>query len=389
MARQTQVRISREGLYYTIVVLAVLIGAVSRQLNLLMLLGSVLAGPLLFSLMYGRIMLSRVVVERKLPPLLRADQRLIVDVSVTNARRWLGVWALEIEDVVAREGSPQAPGEQVTAGVFFPRIAGRETRQVSYAGYLPRRGRYRFGPLRLSTRFPLGLVRHSIVLDQGDALLVHPKFGRLTRQRAQEVREDAAGAQRMQRRGLLEADFYGLRDWRPGDSRRWIHWRTSARRGSLVVRQFEQRRTADLALLVDLWQPTRAGEEHLESVETAVSFVATVIAEACRQPGHNLILGLAAQESLYRSGAASGLFFREQMDALALAKAHDEAHFPPSLGHVLALVPPSIPVWIVSTRKIDWDAFGAAAAQRDARVAGRTFRSVNVASDELAQYFHV
>ncbi len=48
MARQRRIWLCREGIYYTAVFLAVLIGAVSRQLNLLMLLGCVLSGPLLF-----------------------------------------------------------------------------------------------------------------------------------------------------------------------------------------------------------------------------------------------------------------------------------------------------------------------------------------------------
>jgi uncharacterized protein (DUF58 family) len=389
MARQSQIRIGREGLYYTVVLLAVLFGAVSRQLNLLMLLGSVLAGPLLFSLIYGRITLRRLTVERKLPPHLRADERLIVDVNVTNARRWPSAWTIEVEDFVEREGSSSSPGARAGVCVFYPNIAGTQKKQVSYEGRLPQRGHYRFGPLRVSTRFPLGLVRHTLVFDQADALLVHPKLGRLTHDWAKVMRENAAGSQPMQRRGLLEADFYGLRDWRTGDSRHWIHWRTSARRGSLVVRQFEQRRSEDLALLVDLWQPSDPSEQQVENVETAVTFVATVIAQACRRPGHNLILSLAAHELLHRSGPASPVFFREQMDALSVATAHDGADFPRVLGHALALVPPSMPTLIVSTRAVDWEALYAAAAERDVRTAGRQLQSVNVAGDELVRYFRV
>jgi uncharacterized protein (DUF58 family) len=254
-------------------------------------------------------------------------------------------------------------------------------------GRLPRRGRYRFGPLRFSTRFPLGLARHSVVLEQTEMLLVHPKLGQLTHEGTKLIREDVAGSQSMRRRGLLEADFYGLRDWRAGDSRRWIHWRTSARRGTMVVRQFEQRRTQDLALLVDLWQPEEPGPSDLDAVEKAVSFVATVIAQTCRQGGHNLILALAAQEPLYHSGAASGVFFREQMDALAVAAAHEESEFPLSLGHALGLVPPSMPVLLVSTREIDWDGLQAAAAQRDVPLRSLRLRAVNVASERFSRLF--
>ncbi len=387
MARQRQIRIGREGVYYSLVLLAVLVGATVRQLNLLMLVGSMLAGPLLFSLIYGRLALRRIAVKRKLPPDLRADQRLMVDISVTNCRRWIGIWTIEVEDKVERHDTAQPEHGAVTVGVFYPHIAARETKQVSYQGHLPRRGRYDFGPLRISTRFPLGLIRHSLILDQDDALLVHPKLGRLSHDWAEVVHENPMGTQRMQRRGLLEADFYGLRDWRPGDSRRSIHWRTSARRGSLVVRQFEQRRSQDLALLVDLWQPSSPDAQHLENVEKAVSFAATVIADACRQSGRNLMLNLAAATAVHRAGTASPFFFREQMDLLALVAPHSEPRLPPSLGHALALVSLSTPTLLISTRPIEWESLRAAAAERDVELARRQLQCIDVGSEELTRYY--
>jgi uncharacterized protein (DUF58 family) len=191
----------------------------------------------------------------------------------------------------------------------------------------------------------------------------------------------------MQRHGLLEADFHGLREWRTGDSRRWIHWRTSARRGGLVVRQFEQRRSQDLALLVDLWQAANPTAEQLANVETAVSFVATLVAEACRHSGRQMVLALAAREPLCHSGPASPAFFREQLDALSLAAAHSEAGFPDALSRAIALVPPRMSTLIVSTRSIDWEAVRSAAAQHDAPMAGRSWKGLTVGSPEFSRYF--
>ncbi len=377
-------RLCREGFYYTAVFLAVLIGAVSRQLNLLMLVGCVMGGPLLFSLLYGRLALRGIRVKRRLPAHLHAGARLRVDIAVTSARRWFGLWSLRVEDLVERDGSS---AETASVGVFFPFVPPNDLRQVTYEGSLPRRGRYYFGPLRAATRFPLGLVRHSQVVAERAELLVHPKLGHLNPGWQKMIREHESGSQRMTRRGLLEADFYGLREWRPGDSRRWIHWRTSARRGALIVRQFEQRRSQNLAILVDLWQPPGANEQELENVETAISFVATLIAEACRKPGAQLFIELAARERLECSGSSSPVFLREQMDALALVRAHHVPAFPQELGHALALVPATTPTFIVSTRPIDWGILGRAAAERDSQLDGRKILALDVAGSELASYF--
>ena len=101
MVRQRQIRLAREGVYFTLVMLAMLAGAVGRQLNLLMLVGSVMAGLLAIALVYGRFALRQLTVERRLPRQVHAEQRLTVDISLTNHRRWMGLWGIEVEDVVA------------------------------------------------------------------------------------------------------------------------------------------------------------------------------------------------------------------------------------------------------------------------------------------------
>ncbi|REK06700.1 MAG: DUF58 domain-containing protein [Planctomycetota bacterium] len=387
MARPRQIRFTREGLYYTVVFLAVLLGAVGRQLNLLMLVGCLLAGPLVFSLFYGRFVLRRLPVERKLPSHLHAGERLRVDCLVENCRRWFSVWAVRVEDTVERMGG--ALPESSTVGVFFPRVAACPTQPATYEGRLERRGRYQFGPLRLSTRFPLGLVRHSLLLQNHAEMVVHPRLGTLSQDWVRMIREDESGSQQMTRRGMLEADFYGLREWRPGDSRRWIHWRTSARRGSLIVRQFEQRRNQNLALLLDLWRPSTPSDDDLEAVETAVSFAATLLAESCRKPGAQLALQLASAAPVFHSGSGSPLLLSEQMDILALAEPHDDEAFPPCLGHALALVPAWTTTFVISTRQIDWDALRRAAAERDTQVDARKIHAVSVTGKELPRYFRL
>ena len=240
----------------------------------------------------------------------------------------------------------------------------------AYQGQLPRRGRYLSGRCAFPRGFRLGLVRHSLLVDElanaGGASEAGPADARLDPGACgRRVRDGQARAPP----GSLEADYYGLRDWRSGDSRRWIHWRSTARRGRSVVRQFEERRSRDLAVLVDLWQPPSRPRNKLEHVETAVSFVATLIAEACRQAGRRLFLSLAAATFLERSGPASPLFFRQQMDELALVEPHHDAQFPRRWGTRWHYVPPATPTLLVSTRPIDWEP--CAPPPRERKVAAR------------------
>jgi uncharacterized protein (DUF58 family) len=388
MAHQRRIQLTREGLYYLCVVTAILAGAVSRQLNLLMLLGSVLAGPLVFSMLYGRRMLRRLEVARSLPPQLSVGMTLRVDLSITSRHRWLRLWMVEVRDRLAREERGDAKGESTRVGVFFPTIAAGETKLGWYDGRLTRRGVYRFGPLCVTSRFPLGLVRHTLVIDDCRSLIVHPKLGTLERDLAKEVREDSGSNQRRARRGIQQSDFYGLRDWRSGDSLRLIHWRTSARRGSLVVREFDERQVRDLAVIVDLWQPARPGEEHLAAVETAVSFAATVIVESLRDRGRTLQLHLIAHEPVDRSGSATGPFARELLDQLSIASPHAVPAAETDLAEVLSSLPDGGATLLISTRPIDLDTLESS-GQGNLRINAGRLHCVDVTSGQLAKYFHV
>ena len=62
----------------------------------------------------------------------------------------------------------------------FPTCPPAQSRKGAYRGRLVERGRYRFGPLRLSTRFPFGLFSRTITAGEVETLIVLPRLGRLT-----------------------------------------------------------------------------------------------------------------------------------------------------------------------------------------------------------------
>jgi uncharacterized protein (DUF58 family) len=388
MGPNRKLALTREGWTYAVVTLFVLAGAVLREGNLLMLLTGMLTGLFCFGLVLSRATLRNLEVRRVLPEGISAGDRLVVEISVKNRRRHWGSWAVTVADQVKLEtdgsgGSGQAlstgwtqaeqralagrgaltgggsPGEQAAANsdvsVFLPQVLPGKTAQAAYQGRLLRRGRYRFGPLKVSSRFPSTFFRASLKLSQPDTLLVTPRLGRLMPRWAQMYREDEQGSQQSgKRQGLVEAEFYGLRDWRNGDSRRWIHWRSSARRGSVVVRQFDERRNQDLMLLLDLWQPRQPSAEQSDNVELAVSFAATVLADACRRGGNHLLLVFAGQQLLHRRGWTSPIFLREMMEMLALLQPHHEDRLPRALSRAVGEARPGVHSLMVSTRPVDW-----------------------------------
>ena len=108
------------------------------------------------------------------------------------------------------------------------------------------------GPLaadqaRLESGDPLGLFRSRRDRAPEGVALVLPRFASL----AEQLDQREVESQLTVVRAGHGTDLYGVREYRSGDPLRRIHWRTSARRGELVVREFEPPGQRVLALLLD------------------------------------------------------------------------------------------------------------------------------------------
>jgi uncharacterized protein (DUF58 family) len=390
-----QTTICREGWYYLAIIAIVLGGALSKEVNLLLILAGMLLGPLLLNWQAVRTTLGGLKVERKLPLRLCAGDPLSVNLSLVNTRPRLASWAVVVEEQIQHEtvaGRNNHQGQPPSrTGVLFPYVRAGQSRKGVYRGRLCQRGRYRFGPLRVSTRFPFGLFSRTITLGQPETLVVLPRLGRLTQGWAARRLEAFAGADRRGRPGP-EGDFYGVRQWRGGDGRRLIHWRSSARLGKLVVRQLERPRTRDVAVVLDLWQPEGPAAERVENVELAVSFAATVLADVCRKSGSKVYLGLAANgEPQCVDGPASPATMQGLMEQLATAEARPDNALPALLSCVLPRIAADTEVVLVSTQPVDLaDSERFAAVWSDPLLRDRTRRilCIDTSSERLAEYFH-
>ncbi len=380
----------RDGLYYLTLTVFVFVGAALGEVNLLLLLGGMLLGPLWLSYRLVVKTLRKLEVQRVVPTEVCAGDLVVVKLALSNRRRRLGSWAVAVEEEIVGQ-SGDARGEVVRPEVFFSYVPAGETRQRSYRLRLPRRGRYRFAVPKVSTRFPFGLFARTVRVGQPAVMTVYPRLGRLTQRWLTRRREWFEGTHRREHRhGRVSGDFYGVRPWRSGDSRRHVHWRSTARHGTLVVRQFEQHRNRDLAVLVDLWQPPTPRPEDRENVELAVSFAATVVADACRQGGSNLFVSTSVDPVQALRGPASALLLQGAMEALALAEASTEDRLNDLVASALARVEPGTEIVLVTTRPIDAEKLQASifpAADARARVPAQRFRIVNTGDASLDDFF--
>jgi uncharacterized protein (DUF58 family) len=125
-----------------------------------------------------------------------------------------------------------------------------------------RRGVIPVGPVRTVRADPIGLVRRELVWTQGQDLVVHPRTVGVPSTSTGLIR-DLEGTPT---RDLTASDvaFHALREYQPGDDRRYIHWKSSAKTGTFMVRQFEQTRRSHLVVALSLATSDYATEEEFE-----------------------------------------------------------------------------------------------------------------------------
>jgi uncharacterized protein (DUF58 family) len=131
--------------------------------------------------------------------------------------------------------------------------------QAEAIGFPLRRGHLKFERITLWTGFPFGVLRRVISIDQPGEMLVYPHLFRVNRKVLYRLaRPDPSGRHRVERSGGTE-EFYGVRDYRPGDSPKLIDWRRTARTGELITREMHHASPPKVVVALDLSRATVDG----------------------------------------------------------------------------------------------------------------------------------
>jgi uncharacterized protein (DUF58 family) len=201
-----------------------------------------------------------------------------------------------------------------------------ETRLEHGRIQLQRRGRYAWGPLTAISAEPLGLIERRVEVLPGREIIVFPALGTLDREGLERhlLGSRDADPERArshpQRHPTARAEFHGLRPFRPGDSPRSVHWRTSARTGELMVREYEDFTGQNLVLIFDPSLPRGGWRERELAFEAALSFAATICWEWCGHRGDRLVVARGGAVPQLMDGVTGPEHARRVLECLALSE---------------------------------------------------------------------
>ncbi|MCE3016240.1 MAG: DUF58 domain-containing protein [Pirellula sp.] len=275
-------RLTREGWQFAFMVAFVVLGAVLRDVNLLVILAGTLLALLLIQWRVCSKSMYGLTLYRKLPRSIQARKDFEIEVTVTNPKRWLGAWLVLAQDrIIHKPFRPVSKQVSQTIGLLFSSVPPGAGRTQRYRCNVQQRGSYDFLGSEITTRFPLGLMRGILPVKSAGSFTVQPAIGKLLPGWVELFDGKITGFKHRKSRSISdEGEFFGLRAYHPGDSPRWIHWRSSARMNELMVKQFQRTDSRELVIVLDLHSPSStkkdAFEAYCRAEDLAVEFVASI-----------------------------------------------------------------------------------------------------------------
>jgi uncharacterized protein (DUF58 family) len=221
---------------------AAVCGVALGQRDLVRVAFLLMAAPLVASIVVSRSRLSVACERRVTPDRVAPGEPLIVSITLVN-QSLLPTGSLMLEDNL-----PSSLGQR--ARFTLDSLRGREQRSLAYRLPLATRGHYSVGPLRMRLADPFGLVERTRSFRSVDTVVVLPAIEPLS-QSALPGAWDSSHQASSHSVGSLGADDASIREYRYGDDLRKVHWRSTARRGSIMVRQEERPWHARTVLLLD------------------------------------------------------------------------------------------------------------------------------------------
>ena len=331
---------------YLLVVLGVMafVGLDTRKTQVYLLF-AVAAGLFLTAIAFAFRFRPRVLVDCPLPPRATAGSSLALRAWVTPLTPSGGELVLDLP--MARV-SPELL--RVSPSQVFLNL-GAESQEVTVHLYPERRGRYRLRGARAQRTDPLGLMTTLPIAAPDETLLVYPRFWRLDHFDVPVGRSYQPGGIPLASSTGDAIEFVGTRDYREGDPIKNIHWRSWARRGKPVVKEYQEEYFSRVAIILDTYLKPGFTALDRAAFEGAVSTVASVADWFSR--GEAVVDVLAAGPDLYEVSTGRSLGYLENiLDVLSCIEPCEDPPFAtvaPSLHEKLARLTSVVVVML------DWD----------------------------------
>ncbi|HEY1424584.1 MAG TPA: DUF58 domain-containing protein [Candidatus Acidoferrum sp.] len=273
IGQKVDYKITRAGWMYFGATLLVALAALNTGNNLLFLILACLVSVILMSGILSSISIAGVDLRIGLPEHIFAGQTVRATVELINGKLTLPSFALRVEAVVTKNAPSAALLE---TPVYFPYLPRQQSQKQSVPVTFLKRGLHVQDTFRIVTRFPFGFLQKSRRVTLKSEVLIYPSVE--TNTELSEIFPGIEGSIESYSKGRGQ-DLHALREYVPTDSASHVHWKASARAGSLMVREFAREDDCRILLVLDPHPGDDAkfpGSNSSERFERAVTLCAGI-----------------------------------------------------------------------------------------------------------------
>ena len=356
-----------EGLGLVVILGFVAVCSVLRNVNLLVVVTGMMLLPLILCWRLSRESIRSLIAQRIVSNRTHANAPANIQWKLTNASP-IDIYKLRVIDsvrqVLSRNGEVQfhrhRSGVHERGTSTFDKLPASESQYASYQVHFAERGIYELGPATIESRYPLALIKSWFQLAQRQTVHVAPQLGELAANWSAQLIPIAVGRSlKNSQKSMMDEDFFAIREWRSGDNKRKIHWRSTAKLGEPMVKQFESTTEQNLAIVLDLFADPRSQATGTEfnkmaaDCEVLLSFATTVLSGWADQPKGQLCIALSDQDPAVLNSNTESEFVSKTMRALAVAQHSHDNRLASTLSQVLDQISPNVPCIVVSTRSLE------------------------------------
>ncbi len=264
-------RITKRGALFVLTLMAIAFASFNTGNNLLILVLSTMLSAILVSAIVSSGILRKLRMSLSLPSDIHAGRKVILFLAIQNLKRRMPAFALSLK------GRFQQPGEQRQATTIdeksFPFIRPQDSSRLRIECVFEKRGVFSPEDFNVTTTFPFGFFVRGRPLDVEGQVVIYPFVldAEILRRRFPDL---LSGPREAQRKGSGNS-LYNIRPYQTGDRARQVHWKSTAKTGELMVKDFAQERGRPLRIFFSTQLHERTPES-LGLFEDGVSLAASL-----------------------------------------------------------------------------------------------------------------
>ena len=250
-------------------VIALIISAkgFNERVNLIYAIIAVALSMFIISAYIGLLNIRNIEITRKLPSGITAEDVFDIWLKVYNTSSFLPKMGLRIVDKYVN-----AQGKSIDYEGYCITLGSKKLANMIFSISLSSRGLYVFDEIKVTSSFPFGISEYSTTIKIHDEILIYPKIADVKDVTKSHFGLFSSTQKYLTKGSTFHDEYFGVREYNPGDSMKYIHWKLSAKTQNLHVREYLEESFPPVVLILDSYIIKK--DKDSQALETAISVVA-------------------------------------------------------------------------------------------------------------------